>query len=151
VPQPPESFTYDSDGNLTSDGRWDYTWDAENRLVAMQTAAAAVAVGAPNQRLEFTYDYMGRRVDKKVLSLVSGQWSLVSQRRVIHDAWNEIAEYTVSGGTLTLAAAYTWGLDITGDLARAGGVGALLQCNFAGQGSHAVVYDGNGNIGGPIQ
>src|SRR6266404_4150111 len=26
-----ESFFYDPDGNLTYDGRWIYTWDAENR------------------------------------------------------------------------------------------------------------------------
>jgi YD repeat-containing protein len=33
VPKTPETFTYDADGNLLSDGRWNYTWDAENRLV----------------------------------------------------------------------------------------------------------------------
>jgi hypothetical protein len=27
VPQTPESYGYDADGNLTSDGRWTYTWD----------------------------------------------------------------------------------------------------------------------------
>ncbi|MFZ4768031.1 MAG: hypothetical protein ACOYMN_24035 [Roseimicrobium sp.] len=31
----PESFTYDDDGNLTSDGCWTYAWDAENRLTGM--------------------------------------------------------------------------------------------------------------------
>ena len=30
-----EAFGYDADGNLTSDGRWTYTWDAENRLVRL--------------------------------------------------------------------------------------------------------------------
>ncbi len=34
----PEAFSFDLDGNLTSDGRWTYTWDAENRLIAMQSA-----------------------------------------------------------------------------------------------------------------
>jgi hypothetical protein len=28
----PDTRTATADGNLTSDGRWDYTWDAENRL-----------------------------------------------------------------------------------------------------------------------
>ena len=28
-----QTLTYDADGNLTSDGERDYTWDAENRLV----------------------------------------------------------------------------------------------------------------------
>ena len=29
----PEKFDYDEDGNLLFDGRWEYTWDAENRLI----------------------------------------------------------------------------------------------------------------------
>jgi hypothetical protein len=30
----PEPYTYDADGNLLSDSRWTYTWDAENRLTS---------------------------------------------------------------------------------------------------------------------
>ena len=56
--------TYDADGNLTQDGRWTYTWDAENRLVQMHTIAG-VPTGAA-MRLEFGYDYQGRRISKKV-------------------------------------------------------------------------------------
>ena len=37
VPKTPEAFTYDLDGNMTSDGRWNYTWDAENRLIRVQS------------------------------------------------------------------------------------------------------------------
>ena len=33
-----ETLAYDEDGNLTSDGRWTYTWDAENRLVEIELA-----------------------------------------------------------------------------------------------------------------
>jgi hypothetical protein len=33
VPGCAEAFEYDADGNLLHDDRWDYTWDAENRLV----------------------------------------------------------------------------------------------------------------------
>ena len=29
VPRTAEVFQYDRDGNLTNDGRWTYTWDAE--------------------------------------------------------------------------------------------------------------------------
>ena len=39
VPGTPETFSYDWDGNLTGDGRWTYTWDAENRLVRVETKA----------------------------------------------------------------------------------------------------------------
>ena len=37
VPKTPELFTYDLDGNMISDGRWNYTWDAENRLVRVES------------------------------------------------------------------------------------------------------------------
>ena len=36
VPAVTESFGYDADGNLTSDGPWTYFWDGENRLVEMK-------------------------------------------------------------------------------------------------------------------
>jgi YD repeat-containing protein len=35
IPGTPEEFVYDLDGNLISDGRWDYVWDGENRLISM--------------------------------------------------------------------------------------------------------------------
>ena len=37
VPKTSEIFAYDANGNLTSDGRWNYTWDVENRLIKMAT------------------------------------------------------------------------------------------------------------------
>src|SRR6185369_14049349 len=36
VPRTAEFFSYDADGNLATDGRWTYTWDAENRLIEMK-------------------------------------------------------------------------------------------------------------------
>jgi hypothetical protein len=38
--QTPEIFGYDADGNTTNDGRFTYTWDAENRLVNMTSLMA---------------------------------------------------------------------------------------------------------------
>jgi len=145
-----QSYAYDLDGNLTSDEHWDYTWDGENRLVAIQSTTLALAVGAPSQRFEFAYDYLGRRALKRVLAWQSGGWSLVSERKFIYDGWNLLAEYNLAGSTLTAAASYTWGLDVTGDLDDAGGVGALLQVALAGAGTHTVAYDANGNVTGLI-
>jgi len=51
IARSPESFIYDADGNLTQDSRWIYTWDAENRLTAMEARAEAVSAGAPKVRL----------------------------------------------------------------------------------------------------
>lgn len=64
LPQSPERFAYDADGNLISDGWWNYAWDGENRLAAMETSVARAQLGEPRQRLAFTYDLSGRRVAK---------------------------------------------------------------------------------------
>ena len=61
VPAKVQDFTYDLDGNLLSDGLWDYSWDAENRLVEMKSTQSAVSGGHPNRTLSFVYDYLGRR------------------------------------------------------------------------------------------
>ncbi len=61
----PETFTHDADGNLIDDAHWRYTWDAENRLIAMETTTPAAA-GLTRQKLEFTYDAQSRRITKKV-------------------------------------------------------------------------------------
>jgi len=33
LPKTAEAFTFDQDGNQTSDGRWTNTWDGANRLI----------------------------------------------------------------------------------------------------------------------
>jgi YD repeat-containing protein len=43
LPQATEVFAYDDDGNLSVDGRWNYTWDAENRLVSMESITGVPA------------------------------------------------------------------------------------------------------------
>ena len=58
VPPAAETLIYDADGNLTQDVRWTYAWDAENRLVRLETAPAAVSNGVP--RLGWTSATTGR-------------------------------------------------------------------------------------------
>ncbi len=48
-------FAYDADGNLLSDGARNYSWDAENRLVAITYK------GHPGQKTGFAYDGLDRR------------------------------------------------------------------------------------------
>ena len=55
------SFTYDANGNLTSDGTRTFEWDAVNRLVAVNNGT---------KRSEFTYDGLDRRV--RILEKESG-------------------------------------------------------------------------------
>jgi RHS repeat-associated protein len=47
------TFTYDANGNLTSDGTRSFEWDARNQLVA---------VNVGTERSEFSYDGLQRRV-----------------------------------------------------------------------------------------
>lgn len=146
-----QHFTYDLDGNLTSDGVWDYTWDGENRLISVQTNDNAVTFGVPKGRVEFAYDYADRRVQKSVLAwnANTSDWSVTKQRRYLYDHWNLVAEFNVDPNTsaLTLYRTYTWGLDVAGSLDAAGGVGALLQITDAASGrSYYPTYDGNGNV-----
>lgn len=151
LPPAVQAMTYDPDGNLTNDGVWVYTWDAENRLGALETTANAVAGGMAPQRIEFAYDHLHRRVEKKVRGGWNGNTftSVTAQRRYLYDGWGLIAEFgfDATTSTLTTARTYTWGLDIAKSLTDAGGVGALLQINDHSSGkTYLPSYDGNGNI-----
>ena len=141
LPKTPEAFTHDADGNLTQDGRWTYTWDAENRLVKQESLSSAPT--ASKYKLEFAYDHQGRRIQKKVSTWVSGNWSLASDRRFVYDGWNLIA---VLSSSSSLLSSFTWGLDLSGSIQGAGGVGGLLAVTDASLGTHFCAYDGNGNV-----
>lgn len=67
---------YNDDGCMTNDGTWTFTWNAENQLAKAEKA---------DQKLEFTYDYLGRRVEKKVYSGSSGNWVLNTHLRFVYD------------------------------------------------------------------
>ena len=66
--------TYDLDGNLTNDGVFAYSWDGENRLVAVEPLV--LTNGSPI-KVTFTYDYMGRRVEKRRFAWL--QWDRQGQ------------------------------------------------------------------------
>ena len=69
-PEPTSAYSlqssYDANGNLTSDGLWNYTWDAENRLTAAESRSGVPA--ASRQRLTFRYDSQNRRIFKQAES-----------------------------------------------------------------------------------
>ncbi|MEZ5278825.1 MAG: RHS repeat-associated core domain-containing protein, partial [Opitutaceae bacterium] len=132
------SFSHDADGNLTGDGVWTYTWDAENRLATAAHSSSGVY-------LEFKYDYQNRRVRK----IERSYGILVSDRRYIYDGWNVIAELA-GPSTLSLVRTFTWGLDTTGTLHGGGGVGGLLMIS-EGYTFYLPVYDANGNVHGLIK
>ena len=80
-------FPYDLDGNLLTDGRWSYTWAAENRLLKM---AANTSVG-PQNSLQFEYDSKSRRIRKQVWSNTSWSGGATNDVRFLYDRWNLIA------------------------------------------------------------
>jgi RHS repeat-associated protein len=142
-----QSFTYDNDGNLISDGVWDYLYDAENRMVSAETSSNALLYGFPNRLLQFKYDYAGRRIQKRVINLDAN--SDVYCRRYLYDGSNLVAEFNAPNGSSlgALLRSYTWGLDNAGSIHRAGGVGGLLQItDHASGNTYLPTYDGNGNI-----
>jgi RHS repeat-associated protein len=141
-PSATEAFNYDFDGNLTSDGRWSFTWDAENRLTRME-AIPSVPVDA-RSKLEFAYDFLGRRIEKKVYlwNAQASSYQLQSTARFVYDEWNLLTELDENSA---VDRSYVWGLDVGGTLSGAGGIGALLFVNEDGLTYHAG-YDGNGNV-----
>lgn len=161
----PEGFTYDADGNLTRDGRWQYTWDAENRLVTVQSwywpgTYAGLGLAPGMWKLDFTYDAQGRRI-QKVMSAAQPYigngwqfyWSPVQTNRFLYDGWNLVAE--LSGATAqssTLLRSYAWGSELSGSMQGAGGVGGLVEVSYYGNQTTNcfVAYDGNGNVCGLV-
>lgn len=136
-----ESFTFDDDGNITMDGWWIYTWDAENRLTSMQSLATTPL--SIRRRLEFSYDYMNRRIQKKVYVWNVGLNDFQQQSTVVfvYNDWNLIAEFDSASGVTY----FTWGNDINGDLQSAAGIGALLFAQ-APTGTYLSSNDANGNV-----
>jgi len=149
LPQTPESYTYDLDGNQLQDGRWYYGWNAENRLTSMVTRAD-ITTNVPRIRLEFEYDHQGRRIIKKRYSWDGDSWELEEDSRFTYYGWNLMRESNVDhSSSVTNKDYYVWGLDVSGTMTGAGGIGGLLHGSFdsaTGRVSVVYAYDGNGNV-----
>ncbi|MEI6607127.1 MAG: RHS repeat-associated core domain-containing protein, partial [Verrucomicrobiota bacterium] len=126
---------FDDDGNMTTgplSGTGGSTanhlrWDAENRLIEVRGDNDTTVVAT------YAYDALSRRIAKIP---ASGSPTLY-----LYDGFNCIAQYA---GT-TLSKTRTWGLDLSGSLQGAGGVGGLLV-EKQGTTSYYPTYDGNGNV-----
>jgi RHS repeat-associated protein len=155
--QADETLSYDDDGNLHSVDRagiytdWTYEWDAENRLIeARQTTPFYSAF-----KVQYTYDYLGRRVEAKTYVYTTNWNTLVRHRKFVWDGWKLLAELNGLSSNAVVRK-YTWGLDLAGlngqvnSLEGAGTIGGLLAHE-----DHAVAttrnlmyfYDANGNVG----
>jgi RHS repeat-associated protein len=89
----------------------------------------------------YTYDSQSRRIATQV----RGNTTLVA-----YDGWNPIAEWSADLQSATLTKTYTWGMDLSGSMQGAGGVGGLLAVSLITNNSITntfyPTYDGNGNV-----
>jgi len=92
-PQNVPGVTYDADGNLTRDGLWTYTWNAENRLITMESLTTVPSNA--RRRLEFSYDWQGRRIRKVVRGGTSYD-TILNDRRFLYDGWKELIGVVLS-------------------------------------------------------
>jgi RHS repeat-associated protein len=143
-----ETFGYDLDGNLTNDGRWNYTWDAENRLVGMVSRTDTPS--GSRRSLSFGYDWQWRRISKVVSNWTGSAWSKASEQRFVYDGWNLIAILAPDLSPLT---SFCWGTDASGTMQGAGGVGGLISMTVhtgTNAGTYLYAYDGNFNVVGLV-
>ena len=141
VAKTPERFTYDADGNMTSDGRFTYNWNDENRMVSASNAEVVVT---------YAYDHKGRMIRKDIMRTGSDTVHI----EYTWDGWNIITEKFLTPNSSFLIH-NLWGLDLDGTPQGTGGVGGLLAVLLPrplgeGRGEGGTVYlpcyDANGNV-----
>jgi RHS repeat-associated protein len=98
-------------------------------------------------RLSYAYDHQSRRVSRRQYVWLQDDWSLSNVQAFRYDGWNLIAETSPAATNL-----YAWGLDLSGSLQGAGGIGGLLAGVLAKNeepgARNLVAYapDANGNV-----
>ncbi len=136
------TFSYDEAGNLMRSPTDYCSYDAADRLAKVQHRDE-------DYRSYFAYDYLGRVVAHFKSSWDSDEGELrtdyARSRRFLWDGWNLIAELDYHGKQPVKT--YTWGIDASGTVDGAGGVGGLLMVE-EGYSKYYPVYDDNGNVTG---
>jgi RHS repeat-associated protein len=134
-------FQYDGNGNLIYDGLRSFTYDDENQLIQ---------VCVTNQWLsQFVYDGKMRRRIRQECAWQGGVWVQTNEVYYVYDGNVVVQERDVNNLPTTT---YTRGLDLSGSLQGAGGIGGLLartsqayaDAPLAGQSYYHC--DGNGNV-----
>ena len=148
---------YDGNGNLTNryDGL-DYTYDDENRLVrvaddrlhSFRTDFVYDGLGRLRKRLEYTWSIAQQPSGGSASPYLVGSWNLSSTTLYLWDGMRVIQE---RNGSNLPQVSYTRGIDLSGSLQGAGGIGGLLaRSSGYSAGSWISHYyyhaDGNGNI-----
>ena len=135
---------------MTSDGRWNYTWDAEKRLIKVESRSDTPS--SSWRRIEWTYDVLGRSIQQVTSIWTNNAWLVVENLKFVSDPMlfgRHIVELNATNNALVRS--YAWGLDLSGSLDGAGGVGGLTWVTLhtasgSASGTQFVCNDGNGNI-----
>jgi len=117
------AYTYDANGNLTSDGTNTYIYDYENRLIQVVT---------PTDTITFAYGPLGRRISKT---------DSTGTIRYIYDGDQVIME-TDGTGTITATYAYGTGIDEVLTMTRGG---STYYYHLDGLGSVKEITDSIGS------
>ena len=128
-----------------------YTWNTENRL----TGVEPMAPNTGDKKLHFAYDHMGRRVLKQVWTYTAGSWGTpTAVTKYVYDGWRVIMELDGLNNDV-VTRKYTWGLDLSGSLEGAGGIGGLLATEDVTTTSNdrtfIYFYEPNGNVGQVVE
>ena len=152
TPKGTETPQHDVDGNQSDDFYWEYTWDAENRLIRQEHLANVNIAPFVRTKIEYEYDSQNRRFRKTVFKWDgnTNQYVQNSDTLFLYDGWNLFAELDETTVTLPgLVRTYTWGKDLSGSLQGAGGVGGLLNAKDHTVSPAVTVFafaDGIGNV-----
>jgi len=126
---------YDANGNLATDGLRAFTFDAADRMTNVYVT---------NQwKEEFAYDGLSRRRILKQYTWSSGTWLPTNEVHFLFDGLQIVQERDSSN---IPQVTYTHGLDLSGTLSGAGGIGGLLARTDTTNGSTFYHSDGAGNV-----
>jgi RHS repeat-associated protein len=144
----PEAFTYDLDGNLTSDSLWTNVWNGENRRVLIESRSTVPTAGKAREQWTILPD--GRWVERIVSTNNGSGYVAMQTNRFV---WDGNVLLAVLNHTNGLKLAFMRGMDLSGSLQGAGGVGGLLAVQVGAVGPvsltntvHFACSDGNGNV-----
>lgn len=130
------TFAYDANGNLLSDGQRYFNYDDENQL----TEVIVTNVTKSN----FVYDGLGRRRIRTEAAWTGAAWATNATVRYVYDRNLVVQER--DGNNVPLAT-YARGLDLSGTMQDAGGIGGLLARTDNATGRSAYYHsDELGNI-----
>ena len=132
------SFAYDQNGNITGDGRRIFEYDAENQLTNVTIASVS--------QTQLVYDGLGRLRIRREFAWQGGAFVPNGETRYIYDGMRVVQE---RNGDNLPTVEYTRGVDLSGSLEGAGGIGGLLALSRLDCVEPTPAFyhaDGNGNI-----